>query len=564
MSTSDPDAKETVSAGPYYNQTPSKPVLGFHSIAYGPTIRLTTGSLLGAEGRVASTHEQIHHNLTESTTYGNLMQAASLLATTFPEHAWLGRNLRQLARRCRSIHEASATFQSIWLSADGDLTLLAGSRQYQNWYQDGAGAVPLPDHSRLKMLALNAMASVCMCPNVFDRFSSWNLLNENDWRLLPEEIPDHRFAAFQKMADNPFWNSITDQIHELLGSRAWALFVPPNPDPHLLTETFSPEYNTAVSAVSDVLNNRLTAVLQDLGYETQFAAEATFAVLRTHLATYIPWVEEVMAPSSPVVTAEQIVEISFAERILLSDRPRRAVIRSLQQQIDQAPGGLPLMRNDPATPYFFLATRTGRRLLRQYTFDEDDAQWLGDRLDQQVTYLLGFTGTSDAEWDLLVAEDPRCLRSLVEMVDGRVPIHFNRSLGATAKQLSPEATAAALWTADSCSAILDFPVLPAVQAWMKAGAPIRYAWGSLSYSGSPKIHVLACQLGVNSLFEETVIILSGDFQVRSLMEYFDQYGSEFDQTILSDKDSLIGAAANAIVSSEYVIDYRTSLRGEFQ
>ena len=194
-----------------------------------------------------------------------------------------------MARRCRTVHEANATFNSIWLAADGDLTSSAGSHEYQNWYGDGADAVPLPDHSRLKMISLSAMAAVCMCPPVLERFSMWDVLDEHDWRILPSEYPDRRFAAFHRMTGDPIWSSILDQIRELLGSRAWDLFVPPQPDPDLLTETFSEEYDVVVKAVSEVIQNRLAEGLRKAGCETQFSQpESTSSALVTHLQSYIP------------------------------------------------------------------------------------------------------------------------------------------------------------------------------------------------------------------------------------------------------------------------------------
>ena len=197
-------------------------------------------------------------------------------------------------------------------------------------------------------------------------------------------------------------------------------------------------------------------------------------------------------------------------------------------------------------------------------FDEDEDNWLRGRQDEQFTYLLGSAADPDFEWDLFIARDAACLSELTDIVKGRVPIHLNRSLGATAHGLSPQATAAALRAADSCSAIVDFPVLAAVKGWMIHGAPIRYAWGTLSHSGTEKVHFIACRLDVTSLFEETALILGGTIQARSLMDFLDEYGAEFDQTILSSEDSLIPMIAHVIVISEHVIDYRTSFREEFQ
>lgn len=470
--------------------------------------------------------------------------------------SWLG--AAELCRRPR------ATFSSIWLAADGDLSLLAGSREYQSWYRDGADAVPLPDHSRLKMISLSAMAAVCMCPPVLERFYAWNALDERDWRILPTEYPDRRFAEFHRMVGDPIWSSILDQIRELLGSRTWDLFVPPVADPDLLTETFSEEYDAAVGAVSDVMQARMAEMLGRAGYETQFSTESTFSSLVGRLQSYIPWVGEVMGMDNSRTSAEELVATAYSERILLSDHPRRAKIRDLRGDLLKGCFALPVFNYDGYSPFLFLAVRTGRRLLKQYVFEESQNVWLRGRLDEQFTYLLGRSADPNFEWDLFIAKDADCLTELAHGVKGRLLIHLNRSLGGTARYLSHQATAAALRAADSCSALVDFPVLAAVKGWMMNDVPVRYAWGTLSHSGAEKVHFIACRLDAASLFEETAFILGGTLQVRSLMSFLDDYGAEFDQTILSSESSVIPVIPYVIVISEHVIDYRTSFRSEFQ
>jgi hypothetical protein len=554
------------SAGPPSEKARSR-VLGFHSVAYGPTLRLGTGSLLGTQGQVASIHEQMHHMLTESTTYGQLMLASSVLSTAFPGHAWLDRNLRQLARRCRTVHEANATFTSTWLAADGDLALLAGSNEYQSWYRDGAEAIPLPDHSRLKMISLSAMATVCMCPPVLERFSMWDVLDEQDWRILPAEFPDRRFAAFHRIARDSIWSSILDQIRELLGSRAWDLFVPRLPDPEILDETFSEEYDAAVVAVSGVMQDRLAEEIRKAGYETQFATESTSSALIAHLQSYIPWVTEVMGTgNSRTPAVEELVANAYSERILLSDHPRRARIRDLRRDLlekglEKERSSRVVFHHNGNSPFLFLAVRTGRRILKQYAFDESQEDWLRDRLDEQFTYLLGTAADPDFEWDLFIAEDVDCLSELTDAVKGTVAIHLNRSLAATVDGLSPQALAANIMAADSRSVILDFPVLLSVKSWMTQGVPIRYAWGTLLHSGMEKLHFIVCRI---PLSEEPVLIIGGALQARSLMRFLDEYGAEFDQTILSSENTLIPIIVHVIVVSEHVVDYRARFRGEFQ
>jgi hypothetical protein len=106
-------------------------VFGFHHIFDGPSVRIATGSLLAMPGRVASMHELAHQSLTEHTSFGHLMSFCAVLEHAVPARTG---NLYRLASQCRTVHESLATFQSVWMAADGHQSVLAGSREYLSWY----------------------------------------------------------------------------------------------------------------------------------------------------------------------------------------------------------------------------------------------------------------------------------------------------------------------------------------------------------------------------------------------------------------------------------------------
>ncbi|WLS43254.1 hypothetical protein Q3V37_17700 [Micromonospora profundi] len=164
-------------------------VFGFHRVFEGPAVRIATGSLLAMPGRVASIHELAHQSLTDSTTFGQLMKLCAVLEHTAPERPV---NLHRLAGQCRTVHESLATFESVWMAADGDLSVLAGSREYLSWYKDAAEAVPFADHSRLKLLALQGIAHACMCGPGLHGLARLGANDPAAWQVAAADRPDRR------------------------------------------------------------------------------------------------------------------------------------------------------------------------------------------------------------------------------------------------------------------------------------------------------------------------------------------------------------------------------------
>jgi len=98
----------------------------------------------GSEGaRLVTVHEALHVVLNDTTAFGVLLAACAALA-----HAEGGQHevaLRPLLGHCRGVHEAFATFQSLWLVAAGELSYLSGYPRYERWYRDASDLVPVPD-----------------------------------------------------------------------------------------------------------------------------------------------------------------------------------------------------------------------------------------------------------------------------------------------------------------------------------------------------------------------------------------------------------------------------------
>jgi len=115
----------------------------------------------GSDGaRLVTVHEALHAALNDTTAFGVLMAACAVLGQAAGDEYEAA--LRRLVGQCRGVHEAFATFQSLWLAVAGDMSYLSGYPRYQRWYQDASDLVPIPDHTRRKEMMLEAAARACM------------------------------------------------------------------------------------------------------------------------------------------------------------------------------------------------------------------------------------------------------------------------------------------------------------------------------------------------------------------------------------------------------------------
>jgi hypothetical protein len=117
-------------------------------------------SLSGQESvgaRLVTVHEALHVVLNDSTATGIRLAACAVLARA--EGDQYVQTLKRLVSQCRGVHEAFATFESLWLVALGDRSYLQAYPRYLSWYKDAAELIPLPDHLRRKEMLLDAAIS---------------------------------------------------------------------------------------------------------------------------------------------------------------------------------------------------------------------------------------------------------------------------------------------------------------------------------------------------------------------------------------------------------------------
>src|ERR1700745_668830 len=86
----------------------------------------------GSDGaRLVTVHEALHAALNDTTAFAVLMAACAVLGQAAGDEYEAA--LRRLVGQCRGVHEAFATFQSLWLLVAGDMFFLFGFPRSLRW-----------------------------------------------------------------------------------------------------------------------------------------------------------------------------------------------------------------------------------------------------------------------------------------------------------------------------------------------------------------------------------------------------------------------------------------------
>ncbi len=534
-------------------------VLGFHRIADGPSVRISSGSLLSLPGRVTSAHELEHHRLTETTGFGQLMLLCNFLGYRTVSPGWHEVHLRRLASQCRTTQESWATFYSILMEADGDFALLYGSREYLSWHKVACNAVPLNDRTRLKALALGALADVCMCPPALERFLELGPESIDVWYMPPMDRPDRRFGFINENAPDEFWADLWDGCRALMDAHTWGVFMPSEPSPDMLNESFLKRYDELVSMLYFYLRGRFASLLSLCGARTTFSTEDIIERVVSVVESTAPEARRIIGVTTSTTSGSmQLLSHLFSERILLSDNKRFARLMPLSDFAD-----IPAwVSGDDGQCFAYIIIRSANRLLEQFTFSAGEQRHL-ERCGNELLTLL-VTESSDGRLEMFQVREPSDLRVL-EGFGTDLEIHVNwsmKSFGIARRTdealegLPLRSAIRAMDIADYRSAVLDFPVAAAVQGWIKDGLQFSYSSAIVRISGQERLHLIVIWLPANSV----ILVPCGEMQERALTSFLDTAlpgvcrDDSLPQADPSRRNFL--RAVELLLKTEHVIDFK--------
>ncbi|MFI7545582.1 hypothetical protein [Actinoplanes sp. NPDC049599] len=540
-------------------------VSGFHRIIEGPSVQISAGSLLALPARVASAHELVHQFLTRNTTFGNLMQICSVLERAAPADVKHAVNLRWLAAQCRTTHESAATFESVWMVADGDLSVLAGSREYLSWYRDASEVVPFADHTRLKLLAVQRVVHACMSSPVLEHLVRLGPDEPAAWRMPSFDRPDRRLRFFHQDLPSDFWPETLQGCRKLLGDDLWSMFVPQDPSAERLTATFAEDLDPVVSRLASYLDQRIEGLASRWGFLVAEPSGATLQAAMEAVAEAVPDSYQRMRLQDDSTVLEETLTHVFSERVLLSAERRPARLMPLAGNLD-----IPIVYPaDAHRPRFvYVVVRSASRLIDQYKFSPTDHERL---LQYGDTVLTCVTARSkvEGEWFLLQICRSEEVALLATRLAGRADLHVNWSLAAMAaatrrdvagRDLALTVAASTIAQAGVRLALVDAPILPMIQGWRKQHLTLRFLSTVLQVSGKSRLHLVAFRVDDK---EDLVVVLCGEPQARTLETFLDSYypGATRDTAVLPIEVGKSAMRSIALLlESEHVIDYRALIK----
>lgn len=446
-----------------------------------------------APARLVTAHEAMHVALNDCTAFGTALAAAGLLAQELRRPHML----RRLVGMCREAHEAFATYQSLWLVSDGDLGLLDGRPAYLSWYRDAAELVPLPDHSRRKEMAIDAVARSSMQSPVLAELLETGF-DAPHASVIRAHRPNVRFGWIHADAHDEFWRRCwqlcADATHHLPG---WDLLLACDEDPALRARTYDDDLSPTWEVIAEVLHAELASLLRrrgarTLGYDEHriFTADVIAAV-------------EALAPGARgrlIVSAEgaspqlESFEMWSRERLVVRDRPRPAVLHRIEDLRDGAQ--VTLVSEHSSRRHVFCVVRPAFRLLQQFEFSPANQALLGELYSQPVAAVQS-SGAATEPVDLVVLSRPAHLDALADAEPGELGVLTNIALSCLANESWRDQWSDSL-TRTSVTGLIDLSPMRQFDAWRDNGDDLRYALGAIS-GGDHGAALFACTVGDSNL-----------------------------------------------------------------
>lgn len=514
------------------------------------SLRSDAGS---AGAKLVTVHEALHAALNDTTAFGVLLAARVALDQAGgggPDGV-----LKRLVGQCRGVHEAFATFESLWLAADGDMSYLSGYPRYQRWYKDASDLVPLPDHLRRKEMMLEAAARACMQGPVLIRITSGGPLSGSAWACPASERPDERFAMLHRFADREFWDRAWDQCAEAVsGSPLLAAIEASDADPSLRTQTYGDEFDEPLAICARLLYTAVAMLLAEHGAMTldydghqDFLAGVIAAVEREAPAAR----GLLLASSDDRGVAEEAFEMWRRERLVLRERPRPAVVRQFADVLRDRQVAA-LLSGSGERMHVFASVRPTSRLRQQFSVDAPGSAWLGDRGSSPVVTVRSAPGDSDSV-ELTVLDEPGQLSGLAQALPKPLAVHVSISLACLGDLAWRDRWSRAL-RRTRLTGLVDLSPMAQLSAWRAEGSRLRYAQATVRDIGVSPAELLVWQVGDSGL---PLLLVCTSVTGDILRQYIERTypDSTADTGIITSRQDEIELATSHLVGEEYFFDF---------
>ncbi|MEV4080425.1 hypothetical protein ACGFJC_53200 [Nonomuraea fuscirosea] len=459
-------------------------------------VTLGGGDVTSNQAQLVTVHEALHAALNDCTSFGTSLAAYAVLGLDDPDRRLA---LTRLVDMCRTVHEAFATYQSIWLVGGGDLALLKGYPSYIDWYRDASDLVGLPDHFRSKEMMIEAAVRACMQSRAVDHLLRRGLTVDVAETVPPLDRPNVRFDLLHRHADAAFWSAAWSRCCDAVGDTpAWRSLRAGEDDPSLRKSTYSSEYQATWMTIAHLLHEEVTTLLGRHGAEV-----LSYDGHRDFTAELIAAVEQVaprargrlIASEDSATAQDESFEMWRRERLVVTSHPRPAVLHQL--------AGLPRDRHIVLVSvrgrdaHVFATARPAFRLLQQFEFSAPDRAYL-QNLGCATVVTARSAASDDEPVDLTVLEDPGQLKAIVSAWNGSPRVFVNVALSSLGDIAWRDRWSGAL-RRTQLTGLLDLSPFAQFDLWRQDGEPLAYVRGTVRDVDSRPCAVFACIVGDTNL-----------------------------------------------------------------
>ncbi len=510
------------------------------------------GDAGSAGARLVTVHEALHAALNDTTAFGVLMAACAVLGQVAG-----GRHepaLKALVGQCRGVHEAFATFQSLWLAVEGDVSYLSGYRRYLRWYQDASDLIPLPDHLRRKEMMLEAAARVCMQAPVLTRLTGAAPAVADAWALPPGERPDERFALLHRVADAAFWTRAWAECAGAVSDTPlWAALEAGDHDVSLRQETYDDAFDEPLATCAHLLYAAVAALLAEHGLAT-----LDYDGHRDYLAEVIASVEReapaahgfLLASSDERGVKEESFEMWRRERLVLREAPWPAVVRRFEDVLRDRQLTA-MLSGTGERMHVFASVRPARRLLEQFAVGAADASWLGRRGSSPVVTVRSVADDAD-HVELTVVDEPAQLARLATALPKPLVLHVNISLACLGDVTWRDQWSRALRRA-RLTGLVDLSPMAQVNLYRAEREELRYAQATIRDGDGNPADLTVWLVGDTNL---PLLLICTPVTSDILRQYIEHAypGARRDPGIITARQDEIELAASHLLAEEYFFD----------
>ncbi|MDQ1250278.1 MAG: hypothetical protein QG597_4657 [Actinomycetota bacterium] len=521
------------------------------------TTSLRSGDLGSASARLVTVHELMHAALNESTAFGSLVMACATLRQA--EGEAFTAPLTRLIGQCRSVHEAFATFQSLWVVAEGNLSYLEEYPRYVGWYRDAADLVPLPDHFRRKELMIEVAARASMQAPVLERLAAGASPNDQAWAVPRLQRPDERFALLHALVDGAFWNRAWTTCQVALSDNPlFAALTDADNDVRLRASTYDAQFSDAIAVCTKLLYAQVSALLDahdapTLGFDEN--RESAAAVVRAVEAASPRARGLLVPPDSTRSLKEEWFDLWDRERLIVRERPRRAHLLSLEEAVRTHRATVFLSDKDGQL-HVFGTVRPTFRLLEQ--FDIDRPERIATLGNTPVVTLCGLD--RDGVLCLTVLDQPHQLADVRRSLPRGITVHLNISLAALGDDVWRRQWQRRLKKI-KLTGLLDLPAAVQFDLWRRTGEPLSFAQGTLQDMNGEQADLLVLKVGS---FGPPILVICTAVTGHALSQYLrDSYpGARHNKSLINDRMTDIELVTSHLLSEECFFDLSAYHQGD--